>query len=199
MKRRLWVAAVALFAMIEPAAAEMPLPTVSFTAEAKLCLVVDGKDDCSPAAIFYTPARFRAESGVGDTREVGLYDTVKKIATTIDFGEKTFSITPFDPKSEDLSVGFLPTRGDYVRVAEETVSGAPTVKYKISAARDGTRTDGFAWIGADNIVRRMQLTASLPNNVTVLIKFDVTKLVVGPVDPALLDVAIPSDFKKTDQ
>jgi hypothetical protein len=86
-----------------------------------------------------------------------------------------------------------------VRVAEETASGTPTVKYKMSAARDGARTDGFAWIGADNIVRRMQLTASLPNNVTVVIKFDVTKLVIGPVDAALLDVAIPGDFKKTDQ
>ena len=199
MKHKLWIAAGLLIAASRPAAAEFPLPTVSFTGEAKLCIVVDGKDDCSPATIFYTPARFRSESGVGDGREVALYDMIKKTVTVIDFGEKNYSITPFDPKSDDLNVPFLPARGDYARVGEEAASGVPTVKYKISANHDGTRSNGFVWISADNIVRRMQLTASLPRNVTVVIKFDVTKLVIGPVDAASLEVAIPSDFKKTDQ
>ena len=186
-------------ATITPAAAEIALPSVSFVGEGTTCVEVGGKRECSPTKIYYTPQRFRIEIAEGPARQAALYDLEKRTVTAIDFGEKTYSVSPFDPKKDDFGAGFVAGPGAYTRAGEEAVGGTPAVKYKLSEARDGLRSEIFLWVGADNIVRRLEATTTgVPNVGKVVSTFEVTKLTMGAVDPKLLELAIPGDFKKVD-
>jgi hypothetical protein len=193
------IAAGFFVAAIRPAAAEIPLPSVSFIGEGTPCIEAGGNRDCYVAKIYYTPQRFRVDLALGAARVVALYDLERKSLTTINFETRAYVVEPFDPKNDDLKVFFVVGRGAYTRVGEEAIGGTPTVKYKLTEAQDGMRSEVFVWVGADNIVRRIAgTTTGEPNVGDVVTKFDVTKILTGSFDSKWLDVAIPSDFKKVD-
>jgi hypothetical protein len=181
-------------------AAEIPLPSVSFVGEGKTCAEAGGQRTCWPDKIHYTPQRFRIEQDEGADRQTALYDLEKKTVTKLDFGAKTYTVSPLDPQKEDFGPIFVAGAGnDYTRAGEEAIGGTPTVKYVYSATSDGQRSEIVLWVSADNIVRRVEATRTgVPKLGKVVSKFEATKVAIGAFDPKLLELAIPSDFKKAD-
>jgi hypothetical protein len=197
MKHIVCFVAGLLAAPVAAAAADLPFPTVSFTGEAKYCVVADGREECVTTLMFYSPERWRVEQTDRSRRTVQLVDFTKKTLTVIEFAEKASLTMPFDAKAEETYIGYVRLLADHERVGEEAIGGVATIKYKVSKTELTLRMEGFAWIGADNIVRRMHVKLTDPvNKVNSEIKFEAIRITVGPVDAASLDVAIPTDFRQ---
>lgn len=198
IKRIASAALLALACSTGAAAAELPLPSVTFTGEAKFCQVYEAQEFCTVTlAIFYTPDRWSHDMTAPHNRWIFIYDVNTKTATEIDFALKTYAVSKFDPATDESIAQFLPGRSIGVQVGQETVAGVPTTKYKFEFSKDAVRGESLFWVSALNIVMRAETAVTDTNSKSRMgAKMDVTKLTVGAFDPGLLEVAIPSDFKK---
>jgi len=105
--------------------------------------------------VFHVPGHERHEQEIQGIPEVILLDTGAKAGALLLPDLNAYVAFPFPPMMAELDDPSLRREP----VAQETVSGVRTTKYRIDhMAADGSHALGFAWISGDGVLMRIEGT-----------------------------------------
>lgn len=183
------LAALILAASLEPAAAAMVGDaSVPFRAERTVTVGTH----TYTGLLFHTPGHQRHEQDLMGMREVFLLDTATSQGELVLPGLKTYVAFPFPPLMADLAAP------DLLRspVAQETISGIRTTKYRIDhRAADGSRAQGYLLVSRAGMLMKLDLAVTHAHGGKPLaIAMGLTHVEIGPQDPRLF--APPEGFVK---
>lgn len=136
--------------------------------------------------VFHVPGHERHEQEIQGISEVVILDATDKHAFLIVPMLKSYIAFGFPSLMAELDAPDL--RRD--PVGRETVNGVRTTKYRIDhVSADGSRAQGFAWLGPQGVLMRIDGTMTRGGGGKPLaIRMELANLALGPQDPALFKV-----------
>ncbi len=141
---------------------------------------------------YYAPGLMRQEFGEGERMQVRIFSLAQNRIVMLYVGQKKYLVMPGDVTPE-LFTPALSAKVEAKKLGAETVNGIAADKWEMSGPLPGGFTvKGFVWLTRDNIKIKSDLTMQ-SGNMQVRSIDEVTKLTVGPLDPAIF--AIPADYE----
>lgn len=189
--RGLAVLLVLVFACGGSAAADATLlGDASISYRALRTVTVDGRS--YSGTVCHRPGQDRHEQEIAGIPEFILLNAassrgfvvVPGLSTYVEFAFPRLMAELGDPRLRRAPVG------------QEVVNGVRTTKYRIDyTAGDGSRARGFAWVGAEGVLMRLDGTVDRPGAARPMaIRMELSELRPGPQDPALFE--LPAGFVK---
>lgn len=171
------------------AAAPIPLPAVSFTAD--MHILVPGREDIV-VKLFHTPRNLRYEIAVRGQRRIILLDRQVKSLTVLDPRRRFFAKRPYTPRA-DIVAQLPPASARLERVGTEKIGNLDSIKYKADGrTHGGLPFRGHVWMTTDRIVLRVRGLVRRAGR-AVRITVELRKVKVGPIDDKRFQV--PEDYK----
>lgn len=183
------LAALVLLAPQAAGAAEIPLPTASFSAD----MHVNVRDrKAVEVKLFSTPANLRYEFTVRGQRRIILIDRLKKQLFVLDPRGKRYLARPYT-KRADLVAQMPPKNPTLEKIGTEKIGNITVVKYQVKGAtHGGAPFNGHIWVTKENVIVRVRGFVRRRSR-TVQALIELKNLRIGPVEPELF--LVPKDYK----
>jgi hypothetical protein len=178
----------AVLACATPASAqEWGPPTADYRATVRL--TQSGGESLS-YRFFFTEQRQRLEYRAGEDEEVTIVDQAAAAVYVLRPSVKRYRISPQAKPEYDFGVSRADTRRE--RIGEDNVAALAAVKYRVESRTEaGDRFQGFAWIGTERIVLKLEGELTRGRRTRGL-TMTLADLVIGPIDPGLFRV--PAEY-----
>jgi hypothetical protein len=170
--------------LLAPASAQAAmLGDASVPYSAERTVTVNGKS--YTGMVFHTPGHDRHEQAIAGIAEVFILDADSKQGYLIVPEIKSYVAFAMPRLMAELDQQRL--RG--AAVGHERVAGVETTKYRIDyTAEDGSRAEGFVWVGARGVLMRIDGQVTRNNGKPTSLHMELANLALGPQPPDLFTV-----------
>lgn len=171
------------------AAAEMPVPQVSYSADSTMestGMKMSGK-------VYAAPGMERREFTSGGQQNIVIVRHDKGVVWNVMPSEGMYMENPLESGSGTPDANF--TIREKEAVGEEVINGLKTTKYKVIIDQNDSVFGGFMWVTSDGITVKMDAIAKDQGEKT-RIRQELSNVRVGKQDPALFEV--PAGYQKMD-
>ena len=173
-------------------AATPPKPQVEYSADS----VLETADAKMQGHVNYTPTRERREMvmGRGGEKIFMIMREDKKVAWTLMPADKMYIETNINQAKSGTSPDASKYKMEHTEIGPETINGISTTKSKVvMTGPKGEKMEGFMWLSKENIMMKIDATASDKNNKTRF-KTELSNLKIGKQDTKLFE--IPAGYEK---
>ena len=187
----IFIATLLAFAGIAHAATP-PKPQVEYSADS----VLETADAKMQGHVNYTPARERREMvmGRGGEKIFMIMREDKKVAWTLMPADKMYIETNINQANSSTSPDASKYKMEHTVIGPDTINGISTTKSKVvMTGPKGEKMDGFMWLSKDNIMVKIDATASDKNKKTRFMT-ELSNLKIGKQDAKLFE--IPAGYEK---
>ena len=187
----IFIATLLAFAGIAHAATP-PKPQVEYSADS----VLETADAKMQGHVNYTPTRERREMvmGRGGEKIFMIMREDKKVAWTLMPADKMYIETNINQASSNASPDASKYKMEHTVIGPDTINGISTTKNKVvMTGPKGEKMDGFMWLSKDNIMVKIDATASDKNKETRFMT-ELSNLKIGKQDAKLFE--IPAGYEK---
>lgn len=187
----IFIATLLAFAGIAQAATP-PKPQVEYSADS----VLETADAKMQGHVNYTPTRERREMvmGRGGEKIFMIMREDKKVAWTLMPADKMYIETNINQANSSTSPDASKYKMEHTVIGPDTINGISTTKSKIvMTGPKGEKMDGFMWLSKDNIMVKIDATASDKNKKTRFMT-ELSNLKIGKQDAKLFE--IPAGYEK---
>ena len=144
----------------------------------------------------YTPTRERREMvmGRGGEKILMIMREDKKVAWTLMPADKMYIETNINQANSSTSPDASKYKMEHTVIGPDTINGISTTKSKVvMTGPKGEKMDGFMWLSKDNIMVKIDATASDKNKKTRFMT-ELSNLKIGKQDAKLFE--IPAGYEK---
>jgi hypothetical protein len=185
----IFIATLLVFAGIAQASTP-PKPQVEYSADS----VLETANTKMQGHVNYTPTRERREMvmGRGGEKIFMIMRQDKKLAWTLMPSDKMYIETNINQANANASPDASKYKMEYTVIGPDTINGISTTKSKVvMTGPKGEKMDGFMWLSKENIMVKIDATASDKNTRFMT---ELSNLKIGKQDAKLFE--IPAGYEK---